>query len=45
MTGPFTVEALPEPVIEPLEEKPEDGMAAGKSLEEWVAELRTAGIQ
>ena len=45
VTGPFTVEALPEPVIEPLEEKPEDGMAAGKSLEEWVAELRTAGIQ
>ncbi len=45
VTGPFTVEALPEPVIEPLEEKPEEGMAAGKSLEEWVAELRTAGIQ
>lgn len=45
VTGPFTVEALPEPVVEPLEEKPEDGMAAGKSLEEWVAELRTAGIQ
>ena len=44
VTGPFTVEALPEPVIEPLEEKPEDGMAAGKNLEAWVAELRTAGI-
>ena len=46
VTGPFTVEALPEPVIEPLlEARPEEGMAAGKSLEEWVAELRTAGIQ
>ena len=46
VTGPFTVEALPEPVIEPLlEVRPEEGMAAGKSLEAWVAELRTAGIQ
>lgn len=46
VTGPFTVEALPEPVVEPLREAtPEEGMAAGKSLEAWVAELRTAGIQ
>lgn len=46
VTGPFTVEALPEPVVEPLREAtPEAGMAAGKSLEAWVAELRTAGIQ
>ncbi len=45
VTGPFTVEALPVPTIEPLLENPEEGMAEGKKLEEWVAELRTAGIQ
>ena len=45
VTGPFTVEALPAPTVEPLEERPEEGMAAGASLEGWVAELRVAGIQ
>ena len=46
VTGPFTVEALPEPVIEPLlEARPEEGMAAGRNLEEWVAELRASGIR
>ena len=44
VTGPFTVEALPAPTVEPLEENPEEGMADGKKLEAWVAELRTAGI-
>ncbi len=47
VTGPFTVEALPSPVVEPLEmDAPDTGMAqAGNKRQQWLAQLKQAGIR
>jgi adenine-specific DNA-methyltransferase len=44
VTGPFTVEALPAPVVKPLDDNIEYVADAGKKQSDWMEELRATGI-
>ncbi|GHV92878.1 hypothetical protein AGMMS50268_33810 [Spirochaetia bacterium] len=44
VTGPFTVEALPAPVVKPLDDSVGYVADSGKKQSDWMEELRATGI-
>jgi len=45
ISGPFTVEALPAPVVKPLEDLPEAPVASAKKQTDWRDELLATGLR